>query len=161
MAMALNYPPEGLKALLTLFGVDGLVNNFMQEADFSVDEFIKANDGNLFFALSDFGGAGHIGTELAAGPNRLAQAQDGDGIVAVDQGRVVGGVGTLDAQRWGGKVLPARAVHIDACGRCQRLLHAHLGVAGQGLGHQRGQGPQAGQGLAPGMGHKNSKSDKN
>lgn len=54
MAMALNYPPEGLKALLTLFGVDGLVNNFMQEAGFSVDEFIKANDGNLFFALSDF-----------------------------------------------------------------------------------------------------------
>lgn len=54
MAMAMNYPPEGLKALLTLFGVDGLVNNFMQEAGFSVDEFIKANDGNIFFSLSDF-----------------------------------------------------------------------------------------------------------
>jgi len=54
LAMAMNYPPEGLKALLTLFGVDGLVNNFMQEAGFSVDEFIKANDGNLFFSLSDF-----------------------------------------------------------------------------------------------------------
>ena len=54
LAMAMNYPPAGLKALLSLFGVDGLVNNFMQEAGFSVDEFINANDGNLFFALSDF-----------------------------------------------------------------------------------------------------------
>jgi hypothetical protein len=54
MAMAMNYPPEGLKALLSLFGVDGLVNNFMQEAGFSIDEFIKANDGNIFFSLSDF-----------------------------------------------------------------------------------------------------------
>jgi hypothetical protein len=54
MALAMNYPPEGLKGLLSLFGVDGLVNTFMQEAGFSIDEFIKANSGNLFFALSDF-----------------------------------------------------------------------------------------------------------
>jgi len=54
MAFIMNYPPEGLKALLSLFGVDGLVNTFMQEAGFSVDEFIKANGGNLFFTLSDF-----------------------------------------------------------------------------------------------------------
>ncbi len=53
-ALAMNYPPEGIKALLMLFGVDGLVNNFMQEAGFSIDEFIKANGGNLFFSLSDF-----------------------------------------------------------------------------------------------------------
>lgn len=54
MALAMNYPPQGLKALLTLFGVDGLVNTFLREAGFSIDEFIKANNGNLFFALSDF-----------------------------------------------------------------------------------------------------------
>ena len=54
LAMGMNYPPDGLKAFLSLLGVDGLVNTFMQEAGFSVDEFIKANTGNLFFALSDF-----------------------------------------------------------------------------------------------------------
>ena len=54
LAMALNYPPEGLKAFLSLLGVDGLVNTFVQEAGFSVDEFVKANSGNIFFALSDF-----------------------------------------------------------------------------------------------------------
>lgn len=54
VALGMNYPPEGLKAFLSLLGVDGLVNTFMQEAGFSVDEFVKANSGNLFFALSDF-----------------------------------------------------------------------------------------------------------
>lgn len=53
-ALGMNYPPEGLKAFLSLLGVDGLVNTFLQEAGFSVDEFVKANGGNLFFALSDF-----------------------------------------------------------------------------------------------------------
>ncbi len=54
MALAMNYPPEGLKAFLTLLGVDGLVNTYLQEAGFSIDEFIKANSGDIFFALSDF-----------------------------------------------------------------------------------------------------------
>lgn len=54
MALGMNYPPEGLKAFLSLLGVDGLANTFLQESGFSIDEFIKANSGNLFFALSDF-----------------------------------------------------------------------------------------------------------
>ncbi|MFM7671582.1 MAG: DUF4836 family protein [Bacteroidota bacterium] len=54
VAVAMNYPTEGVKAFFTLLGVDGLVNTFMQQSGFSVDEFIKANGGNLFFALTDF-----------------------------------------------------------------------------------------------------------
>lgn len=54
MALGMNYPPEGLKAFLSLLGVDGLANTFLQEAGFSMDEFVKANGGNLFLALSDF-----------------------------------------------------------------------------------------------------------
>lgn len=53
-ALAMNYPPDGLKAFLSLLGVDGLVNTFLQEAGFSIDEFVKANSGNIFFSLSDF-----------------------------------------------------------------------------------------------------------
>lgn len=54
MAFAMNYPPDGLKAFLSLLGVDGLVNTFLQEAGFSIDEFVKANTGDVFFSLSDF-----------------------------------------------------------------------------------------------------------
>lgn len=54
LAFIMNYPPDGIKAFLTLLGVDGLVNNYMQEIGFSMDTFIQANGGNLFFTLSDF-----------------------------------------------------------------------------------------------------------
>ncbi|MFZ9694924.1 MAG: DUF4836 family protein [Chitinophagaceae bacterium] len=54
LALAINYPPEGLKSLLTLLGVDGLLNAYIQEGGFSIDEFINANSGNIFLALSDF-----------------------------------------------------------------------------------------------------------
>lgn len=54
VVVAMNYPPEGLKELLKLFGVDGLVNGFMGEVGLSIDDFVKANKGDLLFAVSDF-----------------------------------------------------------------------------------------------------------
>ncbi|MBM3432486.1 MAG: DUF4836 family protein [Bacteroidetes bacterium] len=54
LALAINYPPAGVKALLTLLGFDGLANMFLQNAGFSLDDFIKGNGGNLFLTLSDF-----------------------------------------------------------------------------------------------------------
>lgn len=52
---ALNYPPEGLKAFLKLLGLDGMVNDFLADLNYSVDEFVKATKGDLLFAVSDFG----------------------------------------------------------------------------------------------------------
>jgi hypothetical protein len=51
---AMNYPPEGVKEFLKLLGVDGLVNGFLGEAGYSIDEFVKANKGDLMIAVSDF-----------------------------------------------------------------------------------------------------------
>jgi hypothetical protein len=53
-AGAFNYPPEGLKALLKLTGVDGMANGFIGKMGYSVDEFVKANKGDISFAISDF-----------------------------------------------------------------------------------------------------------
>jgi hypothetical protein len=50
---AMNYPPEGLKEFLKLVGVDGMANGFLGEVGYSVDEFIKANKGDLLVAVSD------------------------------------------------------------------------------------------------------------
>lgn len=52
--MAMNYKPEGLKEFLKLGGLDGLVNGFLGEAGITLDDFIKANKGDLVFALTDF-----------------------------------------------------------------------------------------------------------
>jgi hypothetical protein len=51
---AVKYPPAGLKDIIKLVGVDGLVNSFLGENGYSVDEFIKANKGDLLLAFSDF-----------------------------------------------------------------------------------------------------------
>lgn len=50
-----NYPPEGLKELSKLIGADGMVNGFFGEFNYSMDEFVAANKGDIAFALADFG----------------------------------------------------------------------------------------------------------
>lgn len=51
---AMNYPPEGLKEFIKLLGVDGMVNGFLGEVGYSMDEFVKANKGDLLVSVSDF-----------------------------------------------------------------------------------------------------------
>src|SRR6185503_251944 len=51
--IALNYSPEGLKEILKMSGVDGLLNLMMGEKNFSIDDFIKANKGEMLFALTN------------------------------------------------------------------------------------------------------------
>ncbi len=55
MALVFNYPPAGLKELLKLIGVDGIVNGTLAKIDYSMDEFVKANKGDVVFAVSDLG----------------------------------------------------------------------------------------------------------
>lgn len=50
----MNYNPEGIKEFLKLLGVDGMANAAMAQIGYSIDEFIKANAGELAFALTDF-----------------------------------------------------------------------------------------------------------
>lgn len=53
-AFAMNYPPEALKEILKLVGVDGLINGFLTQQGYSVDEFVKANKGDVIIAVTDF-----------------------------------------------------------------------------------------------------------
>ncbi|MFV0605344.1 MAG: DUF4836 family protein [Niabella sp.] len=54
MAFAMNFNPDGIKEFLKVLGVDGMANAAMAQFGFSVDEFIKAQAGELAFALTDF-----------------------------------------------------------------------------------------------------------
>jgi hypothetical protein len=60
-----NYPPEGLKAFLKEGGLDGMVNGFMGKVGYSLDEFVKANKGDMLVAVTDF----NITTEKVTYPS--------------------------------------------------------------------------------------------
>lgn len=50
---AMKYPPAGIKDMIKLIGVDGIVNSFLGENGYSMDEFVKANKGDMLFAVTD------------------------------------------------------------------------------------------------------------
>ena len=50
---AMNYPPAGLKEFLKATGIDGMTNGFLGQIGYSIDEFIKANKGDVLIAVSD------------------------------------------------------------------------------------------------------------
>lgn len=51
--MAFNYPPDGLLAFLKVIGVDGMANAFLADMNYSIEEFVKANKGEVLLAVSD------------------------------------------------------------------------------------------------------------
>lgn len=51
---AYNYPPEGLKEFLKMIGVDGLANGFLSRIGYSIEDFVKANKGDLMVAVYDY-----------------------------------------------------------------------------------------------------------
>ncbi|HVZ98582.1 MAG TPA: DUF4836 family protein [Chitinophagaceae bacterium] len=52
--LALNFKPEGLKALVTLIGVDGLINSGLSETGITLDDFVKAMKGDVMLSFTDF-----------------------------------------------------------------------------------------------------------
>lgn len=52
--MAMNFKPEGIKELVKLMGVEGYVNMGLAFAGFTLDDFVKANKGDIILAVSDF-----------------------------------------------------------------------------------------------------------
>lgn len=51
---SMNYPPEGLKEFMKVLGLDGMINSTLGELDYSMDEFVKANKGEVLIAVTDF-----------------------------------------------------------------------------------------------------------
>lgn len=76
-AFVMNYPPEGLKEFLKVIGVDGIVNGFLGEANYSIDEFIKANKGDMIIAVTDFSLGGKTDSIQISGGEPLTRNQFG------------------------------------------------------------------------------------
>ncbi len=51
---ALNFKPEGIKELVKLLGVEAYANMGLAFMGFTLDDFVKANKGDVLFAVSDF-----------------------------------------------------------------------------------------------------------
>jgi hypothetical protein len=51
---AFAVPPAVLKDMFKLIGIDGMVNSFLSEINYSMEEFEKANKGDLLIAVTDF-----------------------------------------------------------------------------------------------------------
>lgn len=51
--MALNFKPEAIRDLIKMTGLDGLINMGVQKLGFTMDDFIKANKGDILIGLSD------------------------------------------------------------------------------------------------------------
>ncbi|HMK05433.1 MAG TPA: DUF4836 family protein [Ferruginibacter sp.] len=52
--LAMNFKPEGIKELLKAMGMDGLANLGLAQLGFNLDDFIKANKGDILIAVTDF-----------------------------------------------------------------------------------------------------------
>ena len=50
---AMHFDPAGLKELLSLTGMEGLADLFLAKNGFTIDDFIKANKGDIMIAVSD------------------------------------------------------------------------------------------------------------
>ena len=51
--VALNFKPEGIREFIKLAGMEGLVNMGSAFLGFNLDDFVKANKGDILFSLSD------------------------------------------------------------------------------------------------------------
>jgi len=54
VAFAFHFKPEGIRELLKVMELEPIVNMGLAFAGFSLDDFIKANKGDLAFAMTDF-----------------------------------------------------------------------------------------------------------
>lgn len=50
---AMNFKPEGIKELIKLTGMDGFLNMYTGQIGFNIDDFVKANKGDIMLALTD------------------------------------------------------------------------------------------------------------
>ena len=51
--MALNFTPEGIREILAISNLDGIANMGLKYVGITIDDFIKANKGDILFGVSD------------------------------------------------------------------------------------------------------------
>ena len=50
--LAMNFKPEGIKELIKLTGMDGFLNMYTGQMGFNLDDFVKANKGDIMLAVT-------------------------------------------------------------------------------------------------------------
>jgi hypothetical protein len=68
--VAMNFKPEGLREFLKILNLDGFINIGAATLGFTLDDFIKANKGDILFGVSDL----KLATDTASKSN----SEDGD-----------------------------------------------------------------------------------
>jgi hypothetical protein len=68
---AANFKPQGIVEMIKLTGADGLINSYIQQLGFSLDDFSKAGNGDLLVAISDL----KLKTDSAEMQNDIANKQ--------------------------------------------------------------------------------------
>lgn len=53
--LVLHFKPEGIKEIIKLTGMDGFLNIFLAKENITLDDIVKANKGDIMFAVTDFG----------------------------------------------------------------------------------------------------------
>lgn len=51
--LAVHFNPEGLKEIIKLTGMDGLVNSSLSSQGITINDFVKANKGDVLFTVTD------------------------------------------------------------------------------------------------------------
>ena len=51
--VSLHFKPQGIAEILKLTGIDGMLNIFMAQAGFNLDDFVAANKGDVLFVASN------------------------------------------------------------------------------------------------------------
>ncbi len=90
--ITLNFKPKGLEELIKLIGVDGLINMGLTEAGINLDDFIKANGGDVLFATTDL----KKDTSGRQDANFVFAVSIGDKVAfkkLIDAGKKTGGMG--------------------------------------------------------------------
>lgn len=70
-AFAVNFQPEALDETLKTFGLDGIINMLLGRAHLTLDDIIKANKGQMLFALTGIGSK-EVTDTLNSGENEKA-----------------------------------------------------------------------------------------
>ena len=87
---AFNFKPEGVKEFLKLMNMDGLANMGLAQMGFNLDDFVKANKGDILFAATDIRKDSMKGTTA----NYIFSASIGDKVAfskLIDAGKKMGG----------------------------------------------------------------------
>lgn len=122
---AMNFKPEGIREFIKLTGMEGLVNMGTASLGFNLDDFIKANKGDILLSIADF----TVDSIGRPEPNILFATSIGD---KASFDKIVAAGERMGKREMGGKVSYAKNDKYFAIGN--NKAHNDQFIAGKGGG---------------------------